>query len=178
MTEEAKNLSNAKFNSLLKQVAKGEEAAFNALYSAYGRYVYVVAASVTKSKNLADEVVNDVLFKVWQKASKLKKIENPLGWLYRITTNSAKDRLKTEKPYSEIFDIPQEDKDIENFITNDTFLSLISPLNDEEQFIFILKFIQDLTLESIAKVIDKPLSTVSSMYYRALDKLKKTVKTF
>ncbi|MDE6667976.1 MAG: sigma-70 family RNA polymerase sigma factor [Clostridia bacterium] len=178
MTEEVQKLSKAKFNKLLKEMAKGNQAAFDTFYSAYGRYVYSIAVSVTKSYSLADEIVDDVLFKIWQNASKLKNIENPPGWIYIVTSNCAKDKLKAEKAFSEIYDIPQDDKNIEEFIIKNTFLSDISSLDEEEQFIFISKFIKDLTLESIAKAIDKPLSTVSSIYYRALKKLKQTVKMF
>ena len=178
MTEEAKNLSTKQFNSLIKEIAKGKEAALKALYSAYGRYIYSVAYLVAKSDSLVDEIANDVLFKIWQYSSKFKKIESPLGWLYIVATNCAKDRLKAEKAFSEIYDIPQDDKNIEEFINNDTFLSDISSLDEEEKHIFILKFIQDLTWESIAKIVDKPLSTVSSIYYRALKKLKEKIKTF
>ncbi|MDE7167732.1 MAG: sigma-70 family RNA polymerase sigma factor [Clostridia bacterium] len=178
MKEEDKNLHKIKFNSLIKEIAKGKQAAFDAFYSAYGRYVYSVTVSVTKSSCLADEVVDDVLFKIWQNASKLKKIENPLGWLYIVTTNCAKDRLKAEKAFSEIFDIPQDDKNIEDFITKETFLSDISPLSEEEQLILILYHIQGLTFKMIAKELKKPMSTVTSIYYRAKEKLKQTVKIF
>ena len=36
----------------------------------------------------------------------------------------------------------------------------------------ILKFVDDLTFKKIAKAMGKPLSTITSVYYRALEKLK------
>ncbi|MBD5631801.1 MAG: sigma-70 family RNA polymerase sigma factor [Clostridia bacterium] len=163
---------------MIKEMAKGKEAAFERFDAAYGRFIYVVAASVSKSSYLAEEIVDDVLVKIWQKASTLKYIEKPLGWLYIITSNCAKDKHKNEKPFSEIYDIPQDDKNIERFVMKEAFLSHIAPLNEEERLIMILKFIQDLSLESIAKALNKPLSTASSTYYRALNKLKQTTKKF
>ena len=178
MKEEAQNLSKTKFNSLIKEIATGKQAAFEAFYSAYGRYIYSVAVAVTKSSCFADEVVNDVFVKIWQSSGKLKNIDNPLGWLSVVTSNCAKDKLKTEKPVSEIFDIPQDDKDIEKFMIKEAFLSCISILSEEEQLIIILYHIQDLTFKLIAKELKKPTSTVTSIYYRAIAKLKQKVEKF
>ena len=167
--------SKKQFNSIVKLIAQGDKNALENFYFIYGRLIYSVALSVTKSLDFADEIVNDVLVKIWQVASTLPQIDKPIGWLYTITSNCAKNKLKSEKLTSGIYDIPQEDKAIEEFLTNDTFFSKISVLNAEEQQIIILHFIQDLSFKSIAKEIQKPLSTVSSIYYRAIKKLKNKI---
>ncbi len=173
-----KNPSRKKFNNLIKEIADGKQDALDKFYSAYVKLIYAVAVSVSKSEFLADEIVNDVLIKIWQTAPKLVTIENPIGWVYVVTANCAKDKLNKERQFNELFDIAQDDINIENFLIKDTFLSYISPLNKEEQQIMILKFVQDLSFKTIAKVIGKPVSTVSSLYYRSIDKLKQTIKKF
>ena len=178
MKPEFKNLSDKKFNSLINEMAHRKEAAFESFYATYGRFVYSVAVSITKSSCLSDEIVDDVLFKIWQIAPTLKKIKNPLGWIYIVTANCAKDRIKTEKSFSEIYDISQDDKNIEELIIKESFLSYISTLNEEEQQIMILYFIQRLTFKLIAKEVKKPISSVTSTYYRAIEKLKNTIKKF
>lgn len=166
------------FYSIVEKIAQGEKDALENFYSVYGKLIYSVAVLVLKSQCLADETVDDVLVKIWQMASVLYKIENPIGWLYIITSNCAKDKLKSEKLTVEIYDVPRDDKNIEEFLTKDSFFSKIMVLNEEEQRIMILRFIQDLSFKSIAKEIKKPLSTVSSIYYRAKEKLKNQIEKF
>lgn len=173
--KETKNGKN-QFNSLINKIARRDKYALEKFYSIYGKLIYSVALSILKLSYLADEVVNDILVKIWQLSPSLRKIQKPIGWLYSITLNLAKDKLKTEKLTLELYDIAQKDKNIEELVVKDSFFSKISVLNEEEKQIMILHFIQDLTFKSIAKEIQKPLSTVSSIYYRAIKKLKNEIK--
>ncbi len=158
------------FNRLIGKIAVKDEKALEALYDIYGKLIYVTAMTVTKSTFKADEIVDDVLVKIWKNADKLPKIKNPEGWLYSITVNCAKDKIKCEKQYVELFDL-QEDGSVGDY-PEDDFYNKISTLNETEQEIMILKFVDDLTFKKIAKAMGKPLSTITSVYYRALEKLK------
>ena len=158
------------FNRLIGKIAVKDEKALEALYDIYGKLIYVTAMTVTESTFKADEIVDDVLVKIWKNADKLPKIKNPEGWLYSITVNCAKDKIKCEKQYVELFDL-QEDGSVGDY-PEDDFYNKISTLNETEQEIMILKFVDDLTFKKIAKAMGKPLSTITSVYYRALEKLK------
>ena len=158
------------FNRLIGKIAVKDEKALEALYDIYGKLIYVTAMTVTKSTFKADEIVDDVLVKIWKNADKLPKIKNPEGWLYSITVNCAKDKIKCEKQYVELFDL-QEDGSVGDY-PEDDFYNKISTLNETEQEIMIMKFVDDLTFKKIAKAMGKPLSTITSVYYRALEKLK------
>lgn len=164
------------FNSLVEKIAQGDNNALENFYTIYGKLIYSVALSVSKSSYLAEEIVNDILVKICQLAPTLYKINNPIGWLYSITSNLAKDRIKTEKPIIRIYDIPQNDNNIDRVFAKDSFYYYIALLTEDEQQIMILRFIQDLSFKMISKEINKSLSTVSSTYYRAIDKLKNIIK--
>ena len=158
------------FNRLIGKIAVKDEKALEALYDIYGKLIYVTAMTVTKSTFKADEIVDDVLVKIWKNADKLPKIKNPEGWLYSMTVNCAKDKIKCEKQYVELFDL-QEDGSVGDY-PEDDFYNKISTLDETEQEIMILKFVDDLTFKKIAKAMGKPLSTITSVYYHALEKLK------
>lgn len=174
---EKKNLHIDKaFNALIKNIAKKDKSALEQFYKIYGRVIYVTAKTVVKSSFKADEVVNDVLLKIWNLKTLGKKIKNPNGWLYLITVNCAKDKIKYEKTYEEIYDIAVSDNQIEKILDEDEFYNDISELNDIEQQILIFRFVSDLTLAQIAKIINKSQGYVSATYYRALDKIKNKMK--
>ena len=159
------------FNKLIKRMARRDENALEEFYRIYGRLIYATAITVLKSSVSADEVVDDLLIKIWKTADKLTKISNPEGWLYVLTVNSAKDKLKSEKQYAPLYDL-KEDAVTAEIQTDGDFYIQISNLNETEQEIMIMRFVEDLSFERIAREMEKPLSTLTSTYYRALEKLK------
>lgn len=161
------------FYKLIKRIAAREVSALEIFYVQYGKLIYTAALVNTKSHQVADETVNDVLFKIWQLAPSLHKVKNPLGWLYVTSSNCAKDKIKNEKKIVEIFEIPDNDNEIERIAEDNEFYNEIAFLDDTEQQIMILRFVEDLSFDVISREIKKPLSTVTSIYYRALDKIKK-----
>ena len=96
------------FNKLIKRMARRDENALEEFYRIYGRLIYATAITVLKSSVSADEVVDDLLIKIWKTADKLTKISNPEGWLYVLTVNSAKDKLKSEKQYAPLYDLKED----------------------------------------------------------------------
>lgn len=159
------------FNKLIKRIARKEEKALEEFYRIYGRLIYATAFTILKCSVSADELVDDILVKIWKTADRLPKIGNPEGWLYVLTANSAKDKIKAEKQYVALFDL-KEDAIKTEIKTDGDFYILISNLNETEQEIMIMRFVEDLSFERIAKEMKKPLSTITSTYYRALEKLK------
>jgi len=94
-----------------------------------------------------------------------------------VTVNCAKDLLK-EKTFSSIKDdyaVIATDK-IQELIDEDAFISLLCNLDEEEKEIVIYRFTLDFTFKKIADIMNKPSSTVSSMFYRALDKIETYIK--
>ena len=172
MKTEDKIKNRKQFNNLLKKISQGEKQALDDFYLAYGKMIYSIALSISKSQDLADEIVNDVLAKIWISAKTQTNIDKPIGWLNKVTKNCAIDRIKREEQLYEIFDVLQDDNNLEKLETDDAFYFYISRLNEEEQQVFILRFVQRLTFIQIAKELKRPLSTVSSIYYRALEKLR------
>lgn len=161
------------FYKLIKKISSREKEALEDFYAMFGKLIYTTALVTTKSPQLADETVDDVLIKIWQLAPSLHKVKNPLGWLYVISSNCAKDKIKNEKQVIEIFEIPDNDNEIERIAEDNEFYNDIAFLDEAEQQIMILRFVEDLSFNTISREIGKPLSTVTSIYYRAIEKIKK-----
>lgn len=158
-------------NKLLINISKGKRLALENFYNAYGKLIYTSALAVSKSVEIANEVVDDILFKIWANAKTYISINNPSGWLYILTVNCAKDKLKSDKSFSELFDVDST-VSIDGEIDDNSFYNLIENLNESEKQVLILRFINDLSFKQIAKEIKKSIGTVTSTYYRALEKIK------
>lgn len=82
---------------LLARLQAGEEAALRDLAEAYGSKIYQLAFRYLRNKEDAEEVMQDVLYKVYRKVGAFRGDAALSSWIYRITFNSAMSRLRTAK---------------------------------------------------------------------------------
>lgn len=82
-------------NNLLARLQSGEEQALSDLSDAYGSKIYQLAFRYLRNKEDAEEVTQDVLFKVYRKVGEFRGDAALSSWIYRITFNAAMSRLRT-----------------------------------------------------------------------------------
>lgn len=151
------------------------------LIEKYGQEVYKIAYFYMKEKHLAEDVFQEVFYKVIKNYHKFQHQSSEKTWLIRITINTCKDMLRTswikrvttfgvledsgndyEKPY-----------DIEKNETNKELYELIQKLPQKYKEILLLFYYKDLTYEEISEILEIPEGTVRSRLSRAREKLKK-----
>ena len=160
------------FNKIIKLVRKDPEKGLKLFYEKYAKIIQITAQTICHSEYLANEVVNNVLIKVWKNAKKIKNIKNPEGWIYIVTANAAKDAMRSR------YNLPLDAQIVSNvdftqdIIEEQSFYYLIKDLSETEQEIIICKFVLNDTFQDIADMMHKPLATITSIYYRALSKIK------
>jgi RNA polymerase sigma-70 factor (ECF subfamily) len=81
-------------SEVLHQISLGSERAFAMLFNHYHQWLGVHIYKITKSEDLAAEVVNDVFLKIWLNRESLGEIENFPVYLYVISKNAALNCLK------------------------------------------------------------------------------------
>jgi RNA polymerase sigma-70 factor (ECF subfamily) len=87
---------------LLLQVANGDEKAFELLYKQHADAVYGVALTYSKSREIAEEIVQDVFVKVWTGRDKLPEIHHFPDYIFILARNQLLNVLKKkfrEKAY-------------------------------------------------------------------------------
>ena len=82
---------------LLTRLKAGDESAIRDVAEAYGSKIYQLAFRYLRNKEDAEEVTQDVLFKVFRKVNAFRGDAALSSWIYRITFNSAMSRLRTAK---------------------------------------------------------------------------------
>jgi RNA polymerase sigma-70 factor (ECF subfamily) len=80
---------------LLLRVAEGDEFAFRVLYDHYRQRIYALGLFLTKSESQAQELVQDVFLKIWEKRGQLREIDHFNAWLRTIARNTAINYLRT-----------------------------------------------------------------------------------
>jgi len=92
---EEKAMRDPQNDELLSRLQSGDERALSDLADAYGTKIYQLAFRYLRNKEDAEEVTQDVLFKVYRKVGTFRGDAALSSWIYRITFNAAMSRLRT-----------------------------------------------------------------------------------
>jgi RNA polymerase sigma-70 factor (ECF subfamily) len=175
-------LEDVELQSLLKQVAAGDQAAFASFYDATSARVYGLAQRIVRSEVDAEEVVGDVYLQAWRQADRYDAARGtPLGWLLALARSRALDRLRRRDPAVPSADphagTPAHDDGlgpeslllaVERGSQVHAALALLRPI---QQDLLDLAFWRGLTHQEIAAEVGMPLGTVKSHIRKAMQVL-------
>ena len=86
---------------LLARVARRDAEAFGALYDATSAKLYGIVLRILKRRDLADEVLQEVYVKIWERAGDFDAGRaSPITWMATIARNRALDEARKRQPVS------------------------------------------------------------------------------
>jgi RNA polymerase sigma-70 factor (ECF subfamily) len=84
-------------DQLLARLQNGDDQALADLADTYGSKIYQLAFRYLRNKEDAEEITQDVLFKVYRSVGTFRGDAALSSWIYRITFNAAMSRLRTAR---------------------------------------------------------------------------------
>lgn len=82
--------------ALLKQAADGDEMAFTQLFHSSHQELGDYMLCLTKSMTFAEEIVQDVFIKIWEKRTQLALVDNFRAYLFTASRNHAFNALRQQ----------------------------------------------------------------------------------
>ena len=162
-------------HEIFEKLRQGDKDRLNELYKKYNKLIYGIAFSILKNKEDSEDLVQIVFLKIFKiDKSKLPK-KNESSWLYSLTKNETLNYLKKKTKdlnIDEIYNIAEEDKELNKIIDNDEYNKIISKLNEQEQEIVSLKILSKLSFKEISLLLNLPMGTVQWKYYTSLYTLR------
>ena len=141
---------------------------FDNIYEEYFDRVYYKVLSVVKNDDDAEDICPETFISVYKNLSKFREESNIYTWIYRIAINKTYDFFKKRKLEFEINDdVLSLPEDI-NFDTKVILEEKLKLISEKEKEIVVLKDIYGYKLKEIAEMKNMNLSTVKSVYYKAL----------
>lgn len=161
---------------VIEQLKYRDEKAFEYVYTQTKKGVYIIIFNVIKDHEITQDLMQDVYLKMLERIDQYQSKTNFYNWLLMIAKNLAIDTYRSEKKlvhYDEVdYDQTLSAQD-DTPDQRDEFNRLLSVLTDEEKEIVLLRIVDEMKHKDIAKIVEKPVGTVTWMYQQALDKMKK-----
>ncbi len=170
-------------NDLLSRVAAGDEASFSELYQQSSAKLYGVALRIVRSKEMAEDVLQDAFVKIWARAQHFDPgIASPLTWMGAIVRNRAIDELRrraarpTGGHESEIENLPSEEEHpltgLERADDVKRLKRCLDGLEPEKKEMVTLAYLNGMSREELARRFARPEGTVKTWLHRSLAQLK------
>lgn len=164
---------------LVKKAIKGDEVAFEKLIVDQSDKLYRTAFLYVRNKEDALDVLQETTYKAFISMDQLKHPEYFSTWLIKILIRTAYDVINKKKKIiltgDEFLETVTDNK-AEKIELGLDLTGAISTLNDQYKTVIILFYYHDLSIRSIANVLEKPEGTIKTYLYRAKKELKKTLE--
>jgi len=173
--------------ALIYSAIEGDVDAFGQLYTlhidAIYRYIYFRVGDVSEAEDLTEQV----FLNAWEALPGYKHLGNPItSWLYRIAHNIVVDHYRLNKTrdnsisqYQQEYEDLIEQSALQQVIDNEDMANLaraISRLNEDQQQVIILRFMEGYSHKEVAQVLDKNEGACRMIQYRALVNLQQMLQ--
>ena len=162
--------------ALLLEVAKGDEQAFRKLFDLYKERFYAVVLKMTRSDEVAQDIVQDVFMNIWSKRESLGDVVNPSSYfftaVYRRVYHHYR-KIALEKKLLQAVPAAKEsvnttDEMVLAHESNELISQAISKLPPQQQLVFKLVRQEGLSREDVAQQLKISPNTVKNHLADAL----------
>ena len=172
---------------LLAQIGRGDQAAFRTLLDRHARYLFGVAHAMSGSTADAEDLVQETLMGAVTSAGKFRGESSVRTWLVRILVNKVRMWRRSGEKHkgTTALDVspagepasagrsPGAAVDAKLDLTQ-----MLAQLSPEHRQVIILRELQGMSYEEMARALDVPRGTVESRLHRAREELRKRFKGY
>ncbi len=172
---------------LLQRLQQRDPQALSLLYDRYARLVFSLALRIVRDVDLAEDVTQEVFWRVWEKAHQYRPERGSVrAWLLYITRNRALDVLRRRKrrplsadhlPEADDPQVVLADPGPEEMAVQDweqqRVRQALARLSEEQRTVLLLAYFEGLSHREIAQQLGLPLGTVKSRLRAAVQSLRR-----
>lgn len=186
--------------ALVQRTQQGDRTAFRALFDKYHRRVFAVSLAVVKNPQDAHDIVQDAFVRVHRHLGNFQGNSSFYTWLYRITMNLSIDHHRRKKTARQVdYDdgILREEGESEaadkigpSYAGSDPgrahaqkelakrMQEALSTLPPYHQEVIVLREVDGLSYEEIAKIMKVPKGTIMSRLFHARRKMQHALSDY
>lgn len=178
---------------LVARAARGDTAAFHLIMRRHNRLLFRTGRSILKNDDEAEDALQEAYLRAWHSIGSFRAEAKLSTWLVRIVVNEALGRLRRRGAQvipldsaTELPDAPWEssmqanpDEEPERKAMRSEMRGLIEARIDAlpEVFrtVFVLRAVEDLSIQEVAEALGIPEATVRSRFFRARGLLRESL---
>lgn len=161
--------------TVFKKALNGDGESFYKLIDPIKDKLYKVAYVYVHNEEDALDCIHESIVKAIQSLNTVKSPEYFNTWMMKLTANKCKDYIRKNNKVV-LVDINDYENSLnvtDNQIEDkEDIKNALEKLTEEERDLIVMRYIEDMSLNDISYVTDKPLGTVKSKISRTLKKLK------
>lgn len=167
----------------VRRLQHGELDALGELFTRHKDMVFRTALAITRDERAAEDILQECFVRLHTYAASVDAARPLRPWLYRVTVNLAYDwssRRRHMQPLDDAMEwlsglpaaFPSPDRKAEERETMRTVREVIDGLPPMHRAVIVLFYMEGLTIEEIADVLDLPTGTVKSRLHYARARLR------
>ena len=176
----------------VQNAQKGDNAAFEALYSEFYDKLYFFVLKNVGRKEAAEDITQDTFLKSMEKIRDLDKPETYSSWLHSIAFNKCKDLFRAENRNTYFDSDEEQEAAFENLSLNEPMMipedfatnkdrakqlkAMIDSLKPDMKSALILYYYDDMSISQVAKTLKMNDNTVKQKLFQARKKLKAKIE--
>jgi RNA polymerase sigma-70 factor (ECF subfamily) len=177
---------------LIRKLAQGDEDALRILVERYSPSIYRFSVGYTGDESLAEDVAQEVFFRLFLHAGKYTAGRSFKTWLFTIVRNAGIDLARPYSyrksssfrlgggPAQEDFapesianGSPTQEDRMVSHERQQMMVESLQDLPEKQRAAIVLKYYEDMSTKEIAEVLGKSVSSVEALLARAKQKLAK-----
>jgi len=170
---------------ILRRVSEGDQRSFTLLFDLYYQNLGIYIYKITESREITEEIIQDVFIKIWEKRDELTSIDSFKAYLFVLSKNKTLDYLRKiakarVRQLALQQEIEEDSYEIDNLSPLEEYSLIIeetvSQLPPQQQKVYHLSRHEKLKYEEIAVQMGISKETVKKHMKLALVFLKQRVK--
>ena len=171
--------------ALMRLAKGGDSEAFNCLYELYFVPVFRYISLRVKNKEEAEDLTQNVFLKVYRSIPDFQEQNKPpLAYFFTIARNTLIDSWRKKKDSTVNLEAISETPDpganpqesTEKRVAAQAIRQIIQNLTEDQREVIILKFINEMPNNEIARLLEKSEDAIRQLQCRALKALREQIK--
>jgi RNA polymerase sigma-70 factor (ECF subfamily) len=174
---------------LLAGIAQGDHQSLAAFHRQFHSVMFATAYGVLNNREAAEDVVQDVLLQLWQKAQSYSETRGKaVTWVISMTRNKAIDRLRAIQRRSKLYErageeektgVPYDERDsLVEALRNERSAAVraaLEVLNAEQRESIRMAFFEDMPYHAVARRLGVRLGTIKARIRRGMARMKQAL---
>jgi RNA polymerase sigma factor (sigma-70 family) len=161
---------------MINRICNADESALECLYHEYYPRLFRFIGRIVWCDALIDEIINDVMYTVWEKAETYNHQCRVSTWIFGIAYNKARQTLRHAGQFNSAslddmdvdnLELSCFDSGLERLEANDWLDEMLKVLSADQRAVIELTYFQGLHYSEIAVLMDCPENTIKTRMYHA-----------